>query len=183
MSKIKINLNNNGFTGRLEIEQVSESTTDIILEKFLSLFGSDKSLDVVTLTPAIKVNKGNVDMQSALNELGQAIQRKSEIVKEKPALINSTRTLSVSLAEKLSDKPDWYETGIKYKEGIPHYRCRCYCNNPSCDMKSTNDYIEDHVTELRCRKCGNKLRVRQATPVAMERDGFGNFFIADDLRS
>ncbi|MNN88666.1 hypothetical protein D3C81_2063750 [compost metagenome] len=75
------------------------------------------------------------------------------------------------------DKPEWYETGIKIKDGVPHYRLRYWCKNPDCKDKA-GDYIPVDQMIVNCRKCGMALKVRPAAPKG-QRDSWGNFYIAD----
>lgn len=124
----------------------------------------------------------------------------AEIVK--PALINSERSLNIPLGEKFTalneklsaavesvkpavqkEQKDWWVTGIKYKDSVPHYRCRYYC---SCKGKGSNDYIRLDASEVTCHNCGQRLAVRLATGEYDDldkgipaRDEWGNYFIAD----
>jgi hypothetical protein len=101
-------------------------------------------------------------------------------------LLNSERTLTSSLGEKLAEAiekatetPEWYETGIKYKDGVPHYRCRYWCKNPDCRNQG-NHYITEHETEVECHNCGERLAVRPSTIEGFpKRDQYGNYFRAD----
>ncbi|WP_010278857.1 hypothetical protein [Paenibacillus senegalensis] len=82
-------------------------------------------------------------------------------------------------------KPDWYETGIKYKNGVPHYRCKYWCKNENCKNKG-NHYIPLDAETINCHNCGQSLKVRLATGNFQdvrtrlpERDQYGNFYRAD----
>ncbi|SFE11162.1 hypothetical protein SAMN04487969_101112 [Paenibacillus algorifonticola] len=112
--------------------------------------------------------------------------------KERPRtlpLIGSARTPMVSLEEKIQAvintgeaRPVHWETGIKFKEGIPHYRCYYRCK--SCGNKG-NHYIKLDDTEVTCHNCKSAYSVLSATGVEQdgipERDGFGNFFVSGRL--
>ncbi|GKS14756.1 hypothetical protein YDYSY3_57560 [Paenibacillus chitinolyticus] len=88
------------------------------------------------------------------------------------------------MGQVLGEDSEWYESGIKYKNGVPHYRCRYWCPNEECKC-SSNQYIlkDDKTTE--CHECGTILKVRPANPVLDTstglpfRDSYGNFFRAD----
>lgn len=129
----------------------------------------------------------DVELSSQPFEGVAAAPTKTEPSIKKPDLINSTRTLSPTIGEMLGvappqdvpeEEPEWYKTGIKYKEGLPHYKLRYWCKNPECKDRS-NDYITEDQKTVICRKCGEKLLVRQAADEHLKRDSWGNFFIAD----
>ncbi|WP_342435939.1 hypothetical protein NSS79_20670 [Paenibacillus sp. FSL L8-0436] len=104
---------------------------------------------------------------------------------EKPPFIHSERTLQMPIGEimgkaatdAVTTLPDHYKTGIKYKEGVPHYKLRYWCQNPKCRDKA-NDYIPADQMIVNCRQCGMALTVTPAAPKG-DRDGYGNFFIAN----
>ncbi|MEC0169889.1 hypothetical protein [Paenibacillus graminis] len=104
---------------------------------------------------------------------------------EKPPLIHSERTLQMPIGEitgsasvdAVSTEPEHYKTGIKYKDGVPHYKMRYWCQNPKCRDKA-NDYIPVDQMVVNCRQCGMALTVMPAAPKG-ERDGYGNYFIAN----
>ncbi|MBN2980136.1 hypothetical protein [Cohnella algarum] len=81
------------------------------------------------------------------------------------------------------ERPEWYETGIKYKNGVAYYRTRYWCQNPGCKHQG-NQYIKLTDTTTECHECGNVLQVRPAAGIVgsdgvPEQDRFGNFFRAD----
>ncbi|MBB6632780.1 hypothetical protein [Cohnella thailandensis] len=87
--------------------------------------------------------------------------------------------------EKNTPRPEWYETGIKFKNGIPHYRTRYWCPNPNCNH-SGNQYIGLHDKTTECHECYTVMEVNPATREVDEngipkRDRFGNFFRAEKL--
>ncbi|WP_110933766.1 hypothetical protein [Paenibacillus bouchesdurhonensis] len=115
---------------------------------------------------------------------------KSAVEITKPPLIGSGRNLTTPIAELVSKavesgpktipEPEHYKTGIKYKDGVPHYRCRYWCKNPDCKNKG-NHYIPEEERVVTCHVCGEELKVRMATDGKLQQDGWGNFFIADEL--
>lgn len=81
------------------------------------------------------------------------------------------------------DQPEHFITGIKYKEGIPHYKCRYWCRN--CGHQGTH-YIGLTEQSTQCHACNTAHAVRPALdkldPEGIpERDRFGNFFVAKTL--
>lgn len=100
-------------------------------------------------------------------------------------LLNNNRSLQVPIAEvaDLSNMPEWYETGIKLKDGVPHYRTRYWCQNDLCKNQG-NHYVPLNATTTACHDCGLELELRPAIGIVgadgiPERDQFGNFFRAD----
>ncbi|MFW5437097.1 hypothetical protein [Paenibacillus apiarius] len=199
MSWIRMNIQNGALNGEMEMDQASHEHKADLIKGFFEVFGVAKSKQEVVGIDWAGKGKGSQTVVSideikpklpASSEIRKtietAIKKKTEPPKViKPPLLNSERSLTVPIGEKLAaaaesseQQPEWYKTGIKYKDGVPHYRCRYWCKNPDCRDKS-NDYIEGHEPEIKCRKCGQRLIVRQATEIRMQRDEWGNFFIAD----
>jgi DNA-directed RNA polymerase subunit RPC12/RpoP len=77
------------------------------------------------------------------------------------------------------ETPDYYVTGIKEKNGKQFYRCRFVC--PKCKKKA-NNYIlpTDRYTE--CHECYHRMTVKSAADRPLERDVYGNFYIAGDFQ-
>ncbi|MEK3735489.1 hypothetical protein MKX64_24035 [Paenibacillus sp. FSL M8-0334] len=102
-------------------------------------------------------------------------------------LLGSDRSLQVTIGEvvTLPDPPEWYETGIKVKEGVPHFRTRYWCQNPKCRHQG-NQYVPLEADTTECHECKTVMILRPATGIVgddgiPERDRFGNFFRADTL--
>ncbi|OUS70281.1 hypothetical protein B1748_29025 [Paenibacillus sp. MY03] len=97
-------------------------------------------------------------------------------------LLGSSRSLQVPIGE-VAENPEWWQTGIKYKDGVPHYRTRYYCKNRDCRHKG-NQYVSIDAKSTECHQCGTHMKLRTATGLVgsdgiPEIDTFGNFFIAD----
>ncbi|CAM3305119.1 MULTISPECIES: hypothetical protein [Paenibacillus] len=201
---IKMNVQTEKAQGTLLISDATEANKSDVIKGFFNLLGPVKELTQgVTYSPEITIKKGPKELderevilplkhplanRSSQREI--ASPEKSESPIKKPDLINSTRTLSPTIGEMLgvvpqqdapaAEEPEWYQTGIKYKQGVPHYKLRYWCKNPQCRDRS-NDYIKEDQKTVCCRKCGQELMVRQATDEHLKRDEWGNFFIADKL--
>lgn len=76
-------------------------------------------------------------------------------------------------------RPEHWDTGIKDKGGIDHYKCRYWCE---CGNKGKR-YIPLGKEFLECHECGYHIDVRLASKVGSDgipiRDMFGSFYIAD----
>lgn len=81
----------------------------------------------------------------------------------------------------LAEEPEYYRTGIKMKNGAPHYKVRLYCKNQGCGKKA-NMYIPEGIKIIGCFGCGTAHQVRAAGPDGFPtRDEWGNFYIADEI--
>lgn len=164
-------------------------------------------LSASDITPAAetqtKVMASTIKSKQAVKEiLKDAVIENAKRV-TKPAMIHSERTLSTSLGEKLAEAyqnidsaslnvisnstetneqvDDYKVTGIKYKDGVAHYKCRYWCKNPKCRGKG-NHYILPEEKKVECYDCGSVHEVREAVfGDPLKRDDWGNFFIADHL--
>lgn len=103
------------------------------------------------------------------------------------ALLGSNRSLQVPIGEAaaLPDQPEWYATGIKIKDGVPHYRTRYWCQNSKCNHQG-NQYVPLEASETECHNCHTLMKIRPATGFVgddgvPQRDRFGNYFRADKL--
>ncbi|NEZ45289.1 hypothetical protein [Paenibacillus alvei] len=212
MNWIKLTMNNGEMNGVLELDKLSNENKASLISGFFKAFGIDEvkpNASNVSATVNVSPTKLITDdreriipLKDVATSIKEAtaklvaslppISKRSADEIVKPPLINSERNLTVPVGEKLAtaaeaakEKPEWWTTGIKYKDGVAHYRCRYYCKNPECQDKR-NVYIRSDDSEVTCHKCGQKLVVRLATgeyedfaKMIPERNEWGNFFIAD----
>ncbi|MDT9720460.1 hypothetical protein QVE09_16190 [Paenibacillus sp. ClWae2A] len=193
-----------GFFGAFGL-QVKDSKPEVIAPvRTLAISPPFSASDI---TPAAeiqtKVMASTIKSKQAVKEiLKDAVIENAKRV-TKPAMIHSERTLSTSLGEKLAEAyqnidseslnvisnstetneqvDDYKVTGIKYKDGVPHYKCRYWCKNPKCRAKG-NLYIIPEEKTVECYDCGSVHEVREAVFAdPLKRDDWGNFFIADHL--
>ncbi len=196
MSNLKLIMSQGSKTAELEIEQATDGHKQTAIERLMRFFGvrDIEALPVVS-TSGIKLPKlekiipfnspANDKVVATIAEPGEIIGTLPKNKPEKLPLIGSDRTLQTSIGEVLErvtleavdSVPDHYKTGIKYKEGVPHYKMRYWCQNPKCRDKA-NDYIPVDQMIVNCRQCGMALTVMPAAPKG-ERDGYGNYFIAN----
>lgn len=188
MGLVKVNVNKGSDSMELEIHQASSAQKLTLIDRLFKLFGVKDDIQTVHVqSPTISTEQRVEALKK--KQIREVAQAKGEIeaAKERPRqveLINSERALRTSIGEQLKnvfvEKQDWWESGIKMKDDIPHYKCRYYCKNRECKKKS-NHYILADEKEITCHGCGTRLKVRQASEEYMERDEWGNFFIADEL--
>jgi len=193
MSYLKVVLSEGNKNAELEIEQSDEKQRNEAVSGLFRFFGDMGPVAVniqsPSVTPLIGIPSSPPKTRHVSSvpqgiaktvEEGEAVVPQLKYKPEKPPLIGSERSLQTPIGEFVSEsEPEWYKTGIKYKEGIPHYRLRLWCKNPACRGKG-NDYILPDQLEVTCRDCGTPHLVRPAAPKGA-RDDWGNFFIADKL--
>lgn len=186
----------NGFFGAFGLkpkENKPESTPEIITPQTTS------SLPISNIMAKRVANVAKQVTKEVVKDI--SVPEKNST--NKPPLLNSERSLAVPIGEKLAEayrgldsesleviskatetneQPEDYKvTGIKYKAGVAHYRCRYWCKNPECRNKG-NHYILPDTQTVDCHNCGTELEVREAIHgETMSRDSWGNFFIADHL--
>ncbi|WP_160045689.1 hypothetical protein [Paenibacillus sp. USDA918EY] len=193
MSWLKVVLKTNVGSGELEIEAPTIDHKQSIIDKFMVIFGASPALqpaDENRTPPSDRKKDETHPPASQVAPAETAPERPTKAAEfVKPDLIGSTRTLHTPISEMVwpssvnveaeNSEPDHFKTGVKYKEGVPHYRCRYWCKNPDCKNKG-NQYIAENETSVECHNCGQKLKVRPAADGKLKRDGWGNFFIADE---
>lgn len=226
MSWVRMNIQNGQVTGELEMDQLGASETKSVIDGFFGAFGlqkvNDSKPEVIApvrtlaitppfsasdITPAAesqtKIMTSTIESKQAVKEILKDVVKENAKRVTKPALLNSDRTLSTSLGDKLAEAyqnidseslnvisnssdtneqvDDYKVTGIKYKDGVAHYKCRNWCKNPKCRGKG-NHYILPEEKTVECYDCGSVHEVREAVfGDPLRKDDWGNFFIADHL--
>lgn len=194
-----------GFFGTFGLKVKEESKPEVIAP--IRTLAISPPFSASDITPAAeiqtKVMASTIKSKQAVKEiLKDAVIENAKRV-TKPAMIHSERTLSTSLGEKLAEAyqnidseslnvisnssetneqvDDYKVTGIKYKDGVAHYKCRYWCKNPKCRGKG-NHYILPEEKTVDCYDCGSVHEVREAVfGEPLQKDDWGNFFIADHL--
>lgn len=230
MSWVRMNIQNGQVTGELEMDQLGAGETKAVVDGFFGAFGLKESKPVPIAEPVLtlpynpsaskwtpvpptlaapaaetptKIMASTIEGKQAVKEILKDVVKENAKRVTKPAMLNSERTLSTSLGEKLAEAyqnidseslnviagasetneqvDDYKATGIKYKEGVAHYKCRYWCKKPECRGKG-NHYILPEEKTVACYDCGSVHEVREAVfGDPLKRDNWGNFFIADHL--
>lgn len=225
MSWVRMNIFNDQLSGELEMDQLGAGETKAVIDGFFGAFGlqaKDNKPEVIApiktlaitpplsasdITPAAesqtKIMTSTIESKQAVKEILKDVVKENAKRVTKPAMLNSDRTLSTSLGDKLAEAyqnidsasldvisnstetneqvDDYKVTGIKYKDGVAHYKCRYWCKNPKCRGKG-NHYILPEEKTVECYDCGSVHEVREAVFAdPLKRDDWGNFFIADHL--
>ncbi|MGP3787178.1 hypothetical protein [Paenibacillus sp. 1A_MP2] len=196
-----------GFFGAFGL-QVKDSKPELVHKPKLPeivapLAKLQKVTENETVIPLSSLMDSTINSKKAVQEIVKDVVKENAKRVTKPAMIHSERTLSTSLGEKLAEAyqnidseslnvisnssetneqvDDYKVTGIKYKDGMAHYKCRYWCKNPKCRGKG-NHYILPEEKTVECYDCGSVHEVREAVFAdPLKRDDWGNFFIADHL--
>ncbi|WP_138751756.1 hypothetical protein [Paenibacillus sinopodophylli] len=210
MSFVKLNVFEGNKSVELEVEAATPQHIDSIIVGTFGIFGITQQPEItVDLGGPVLIKADNAssadlkekqhrEVQEAKSTIQQPVTAQvippanTNIQSKKVELQGANRTLNTSIGEKLDkaiaeapEKPDWYDTGIKFKDEVPHYRLRYWCQNEACKNQG-NHYIALDDSEIECHNCKTKHKVRpamgrfadQKIPV---RDAFGNFFRASEL--
>lgn len=167
MSWLRVNIQTEVGSGELEIDSATPENKQHIIEGFMQVFGvkpntskppipqSTESPPVKKVpapkTPELLLAEKKVDVPVAENP-----EPKANLQIVKPPLIGSSRTLETPIGELVrkslkaeqppsNAEPDYYKTGIKYKDGVPHYRCRYWCKNPDCKQMKRKFLVTNAV--------------------------------------
>lgn len=185
------------ISGAFGVFGVSPQNKDIVIqlnEKALaSLVPSAPTVDLKTKqAKEIEQAKQQISPPTLTKAVWQDDDNKPSERKRQIELQGTSRTLNTPIGEhldkaveRLPDRPEWYDTGIKYKDGVPHYRLRYWCQNKSCENQG-NQYILLDDKEVECHNCKTKHKVRPTFGVVSDNgipktDRYGNFFRADEL--
>ena len=127
--------------------------------------------------------KAAQEFEASLSAVREVV--KDEKVKSRPRRlpINNERSLHVPLAELTGleeEAPDFWETGIKVRDGVNCYKTRYTC--PECRKKG-NHYVPEELEAVECHSCNEKMQKIPATTEGFpQRDGWGNFFVAGEVQ-
>jgi hypothetical protein len=199
MSYLKLIMSQGNKNAELEIENSVGEERGTLLRGLLRFFGVKDPVDALkegVITPNHLSEEYSIyGTQTSAAPIMYVPTAKKDQQPGRPKqlpLLGSERTMHTEIREliaelpkeavavpALPEKPEWYKTGIMYKDGVPHYRLRYWCKNVACRDKGT-EYILPDKLEFKCKTCGASHNIRPAAPKG-ERDGWGNFFIADQL--
>lgn len=220
MSWLRMNVKTESVSGELEMDQVGSEQVSSVINGFFGAFGFGQNEFSEALTAIVPNPKSVVTEAFERSILTDPPELPIKPIKvatvatpplppkvkgpeprkiDKPPLINSERTLGVSIGDQLAEayqnldaasyevlsqnatetNEDFRVTGIKVRDGVPHYRCRYWCKNPECRNQG-NHYITPDTISVNCHNCGEAHEVRDAVHGEhLQKDAWGNFFKAD----
>ncbi len=164
---VQITLSNGEKSARLKIENFPIESFEHFLNKtldFLGLLDHGSKKKKVSIKPKIEIK----DFKTA------------------KITMNSMKNVLSSLPEQLRDwyweqeqkaaqegKPTFHLTGIKMKDGVPHYKVFYEC--PNCGFKGVR-YEKEGVKEVQCYQCAAPVDVFPTKGEFPKRDKFNNYF-------
>lgn len=122
----------------------------------------------------------NIEVEENYNETHEALSQNVEPSKSSVQDIVSLLPESIREWYKQKEKeaeeqgvPSFYFTGIKIKNGIPHYKAFYIC--PNCGL-SGRHYVPEDVKEVKCHNCEAPIDIFPARAQLFKTDQWGNFF-------
>lgn len=153
-----------------------------IAMKVLSLYSDEE--EVLLNLPTIKKESKEV-IESTIKALNKTEPLK--IPREDLESIVHKESDGFTIADKIDleslgikkhhpQPPEYFQTGVKDKDGIPHYRCRYMCT--SCGTIS-NHYIPEGANSVNCHECNEEMEVLSVKEeTGHETDKFANWYVA-----
>lgn len=170
MCEVKIKLADGN---EMEVKDANEDFVREITNQFYAAMGVTAKLFESDKQGTVLANMFKEDNQGTLQTA------------DKSLYIDGNRSLNSSIGDlvkkQLPEDKTYFVTGIKEFNGINHYKCRCYCNNPKCKLE-INRFVEEGKKTINCKGCQRQMEIRPATEKGFpERDKYGNFYIAQTI--
>jgi hypothetical protein len=164
---VQITLSNGEKSARLKIENFPVESFERLLNKtldFLGLLDHGSKKKKVSIKPKIEIKNF------------QTAEIKMEPMEDVlPLLPEQLRDWYREQEEKAAQegKPTFHLTGIKIKDGMPHYKVFYEC--PNCGFKGVR-YEKEGVKEVQCYQCAAPVDVFPTKGEFPKRDKFNNYF-------
>ncbi|MGG3841838.1 hypothetical protein [Anoxybacillus kestanbolensis] len=161
---VQITLSNGEKSARLKIENFPIESFERLLNKtldFLGLLDHRSEKKEVSIKPKINVKNFEtveIKMEDVLLLLPEPL-RDWYREQEQKAMQEG--------------KPTFHLTGIKIKDGVPHYKVFYEC--PNCGFKGVR-YEKEGVKEVQCYQCAAPVDVFPTKGEFPKRDKFNNYF-------
>lgn len=168
---VQITLTNGEKSARLKVENFPTQSFERLLNKtldFLGFLDHSKSSEITLSSPKIEVRNfetAEIAMQS--NE-----PTTSDVISLLPEQLRDWYKEQERKAFE-SGRPVFHFTGIKIKDGIPHYKVFYEC--PNCGFKGVR-YEKEDVKEVQCYQCSAPVDVFPIKGQFPKRDEWNNYF-------
>jgi len=166
MPKVLLQVQNKHQQALLEVEQATSPQIDRMIDGLFHFFSISVTPKEMKIEHAISEEKTPTVTHVTNNVV---------ITKEPSSMEEALEEIE----KKEQEIPSYYNTGIKVKNGINHYRCRYRC--PKCN-NTGNHYIPEGVKMVDCHECQTTMLVKKATPgtQGIQPDRFKNWFVAGE---
>ncbi|MCG6183303.1 hypothetical protein H1215_18700 [Anoxybacillus sp. LAT_38] len=164
---VQITLSNGEKSARLKIENFPIESFERLLNKtldFLGLLDHGSKKKKVSIKPKIEIKNfktAEIKMkptEDVLSLLPEQLRNWYQEQEQKAAQ---------------EGKPTFHLTGIKVKDGMPHYKVFYEC--PNCGFKGVR-YEKEGVKEVQCYQCAAPVDVFPTKGEFPKRDKFNNYF-------
>ncbi|WP_044736603.1 hypothetical protein [Geobacillus kaustophilus] len=165
---VQITLSNGEKSARLKIENFPVESFERLLNKtldFLGLLNHGSKTGEVAIQPRIEIKHFKT----------AEIKKETTAEDVLPLLPEQLRDWYREQDQKAvqEGKPTFHLTGIKIKDGIPHYKVFYEC--PNCGFKGVR-YEKEGVKEVECYQCAAPVDVFPTKGEFPKRDKFNNYF-------
>lgn len=163
---VQITLSNGEKSARLKIENFPVESFERLLNRtldFLGLLDHESKKKKVSIKPKIGIKNQTTEIkmeqtEDALSLLPEQLRNWYQEQEQKAAQ---------------EGKPTFHLTGIKVKDGMPHYKVFYEC--PNCGFKGVR-YEKEGVKEVECYQCAAPVDVFPTKGEFPKRDKFNNYF-------
>lgn len=164
---VQITLSNGEKSARLKIENFPIESFERLLNKtldFLGILDHGSKKKEVSIKPKIEIKNfktAEIKMEPMKNVLSLLPEQLRDWYREQD---------QKAVQE---GKPTFHLTGIKMKDGVPHYKVFYEC--PNCGFKGVR-YEKEGVKKVQCYQCDSPVDVFPTKGEFPKRDKFNNYF-------
>ncbi len=163
MMKVQINVVAGDKSARIRIDDATREILENLVAKTFQVIGGRG------IEPIVKRTSEKVSIE--LKDLGQ---EEVSLIDLLPEQIRDWYEKKKKEAEE-KGVPTFWATGIKFKQGTPHYKAFYVC--PNCGLHSRH-YVAEGTTEVECHNCKSPIDIFPAQDEPLKADKHGNFYIS-----
>ncbi|OQP13170.1 hypothetical protein IC805_05075 [Geobacillus thermoleovorans] len=163
MMKLQIKVKLGDRSAQIKIDNVTNEILEQLVSKTFQVIGGK------LIEPKIK--KGSEETTITLQDVGQTEVSLIDLLPEQ------LRDWYAEKKKEAEEKgvPTFWITGIKFKQGTPHYKAFYAC--PNCGLHSRH-YVAEGTTEVECHNCKAPVDIFPAQDEPLKADKHGNFYVS-----